>query len=375
MEAAVQSSDYEGYVAELLASVESTELPTPFLVIDRTRMMHNIERMQSFLDSQNADLRPHVKAHKTSAIALHQMTAGACGVTCSTTDEVAAMVGAGIADVLLANVVIDPRRLAALAASAHKATVTVSCDSRESVAALNAAAKSADSNIGVVIDCDIGMGRNGVRSLEEAKAVANDVEKASNLLLRGVMGFEGHVVDISDRAERAERAVAAMSTAINIRRELEQSGYELPIMTGGSSATYDSVGCLPEMTELQAGSYALMDGDYRRLIPEFDPALIVVATVTTSASDGGITTDVGSKRLAVDCGAPVLVGCEVEYLYTAEEHTVWKLVGGTAPRVGERLAVLPAHGCSTMSMYRYALVAEEGYVVGRYDIDGRDPLS
>lgn len=351
------------------------ERPTPFLVIDRARLLGNLARMQGYFDGRAPALRPHVKAHKCTAIARLQVDAGACGVTCSTTDEVAAMVASGIDDVLLANVVIDPHRLASLAASAERATVTAAVDSLEAVARLDAAAERAGVRVGAVIDCDVGMGRNGVRSVEEAVALAQAIDGSRRLTLRGTMGFEGHLVDLPDRDERAERAVAALSGAVAIGAELARLGHEVPVFTGGSSATYDSSGAMDAMTELQAGSYALMDADYRTLVPEFEPALGIVATVTTSASDGAVVVDVGSKRLAVDCGTPELLGYPTEHRYTAEEHTVYRLLDGPAPRVGERVVVLPAHGCSTMSMYRDVLVAEDGAVVDTYAIDARDPLA
>lgn len=349
--------------------------PTPFLVIERERLLGNIGRMQAWFDARPSALRPHVKSHKCTAIARLQVEAGACGVTCSTTDEVAAMVAAGIDDVLLANVVIDRTRLASLAASAARATVTAAVDSLEAVARLDAAAEQADVRVGAVIDCDVGMGRNGVRSVEEAVAVADALRRSRRLTLRGAMGFEGHLVDLPDRAERAERAVAALSGAVAIRDELARIGYEVPVFTGGSSATYDASGAMDAMTELQAGSYALMDADYRRLVTEFTPALGIVATVTTSASDGAVVVDVGSKRLAVDCGTPELLGYPAEHRYTAEEHTVYTLLDGPAPQVGERVVVLPAHGCSTMSMYRDVLVCADAAVTETWAIDARDPLA
>ena len=367
-----ESADVD--LVELAGAVKS-DLPTPFLVIDRRRMLANIARMQSAVRSIGTELRPHVKAHKSAAIARAQLEAGACGVTCSTTDEVAAMITGGIPDVLLANVTIDPSRLRSLATSASRATVTAAVDSPEAVSRLEAVAGDLEVNVNVVIDCDIGMKRNGVRDMDEAVQLAETIRGAPHLTLNGVMGYEGHVVDIRDREERARKAVDAVMTAVEIARELRRLGYNASVLTGGSSATYDSSGAIEEMSELQAGSYALMDADYRQLVPEFEPALIVVATVLTSAKDGSVVVDVGSKRHAVDCGTPELLGYAANHEYTAEEHTVYTVTNGSAPRVGERVAVLPGHGCSTMNMYRYAVVAEAGRAVDAYTIDARDPLA
>ena len=349
--------------------------PTPFLAIDLDAMERNIAQMQGFFEGRTAGIRPHVKSHKSSAIARLQMEAGAVGVTCSTTDEVAAMVAAGVPDVLLANVVADSLRLASLAASARAGRVTVAVDSSASVAALARAAEAAGATIGVVIDFDIGMRRNGVPDVEDGLAVAEELTRANGLELRGVMAYEGHLVSIAERAERARAATDAFAGPIALLGELRRRGFDAPILTGGATATYDSSGVLPEMTDVQAGTYVLMDATYRKRVPEFETAIALIATVATVRRDGRIVLDAGAKRLATDLGKPELLGFEAEHSSTAEEHTMFQSLGGPLPSVGDRVAVLPAHVCTTMSMYGRALGFRAGALERLLEIDGRDPLA
>lgn len=357
-----------------LAAADGLERwPTPLLALDLDTLEGNIARMAGAFADRPGGVRPHIKTHKCSEIARMQVAAHGRGVTCSTTDEVAAVVAAGIDDVLLANVVGDPLRLRALLAQARIASVTVAVDSPEAVALLEREARAAQTPIGAVVERDIGMGRNGVNSLAEGLRVAEAVATSPWLSLRGVMAYEGHLVDLEDRGERARRSLAAMEAALDLLHALRDRGHAAPMFTGSSTATYDATGMLPEMTDVQAGTYVLMDEVYRGLTPEFEPALAVVATVLTSRRDGTIVLDVGAKRLGTDWGDPALAGLEAEYRYTAEEHTVFGLLGGRRPRVGERVAMVPGHACTTMSLYQAVHACRAGVVERRLAIDARDP--
>jgi D-serine deaminase-like pyridoxal phosphate-dependent protein len=362
-------------VGDLLASARLNEVPTPFLVVDQPTLERNLAAMQNAFGGRSASLRPHVKTHKCTAIARLQVAAGAVGVTCSTTDEVAAMAAAGIGDVLLGNVVTDRQRLRSLAASATVARVAVAVDSEEAVSLLAAAAAAVGALVGAVVEIDIGMARNGVASVADGIALAETIAATPALELRGVMAYEGHLVDTADRAERGELAVRAFEPALELLHELRARGLEAPILTGGATATHDSTGALPEMTDVQAGTYALMDATYRKLAPEFEPAAVVVATVLTSRADGPLVLNLGQKRLGSDWGHPEIVGYEARHLYTAEEHCVFQHAGGPRPRVGERVALLPPHICTTMGLYREAFAWRDGEVADGFAIDARDPLA
>lgn len=360
-------------LAELPAIPEIQEQPTPFLAIDLEAAEKNIARMQSFFETRKAHLRPHVKAHKSTFIARLQ-DAGQ-GVTCSTTDEVVAMAAAGINDILLANIVAHPIRASSLATAASRAQVTVAIDSIEIARLFDHVADAFGVQFGVVIEYDIGMRRNGVLSTDEGVRLADQIAKMKNLLLRGVMAYEGHLIAIEDRAERARRAMEAFDRVGEFASKLRDCGFEVAIITGGSTATYDSTGTSPWITEVQAGTYVLMDATYSRLTPEFHPAVAMIATVTTSRSNGEIVADVGSKRLALDWGYPALAGYDAVHLGTSEEHTMFRLTEGHIPRVGEPIAIIPAHVCSTMAIHQSAVACRSGAVEDIIEIDARDPLS
>jgi D-serine deaminase-like pyridoxal phosphate-dependent protein len=361
-------------LAWLAAAGKTQAMPTPFPAIDLDVMDRNIALMQAFFHGKSARLRPHVKTHKSTAIARMQVDAGANGVTCSTTDEVAAMVAAGITDVLLANVVTDTIRLQSLAASAARADVMVAVDSLEAAELLSGAVSAAGARIGVVIDFDIGMGRNGVVGMDEAERLTAAVVRLPGLRLRGVMAYEGHLVDVDDREMRARKVTDAWSPALALYQHL-QAHYDLDVLTGGATSTYDIVAAFPNFSDIQAGTYVLMDTTYHHLTPEFEPAVAVIASVQTVRPGERVVVNAGAKRLSTDWGAPSLVGYASDFVYTAEEHTVFQLTGGDAPSVGDRVAIIPGHACTTMSMYRMAAGCRNGALEKVLEIDARDPLA
>ena len=138
-------------LAALAASLEMPGQATPFAVVDLDIMERNLDRIARYFRDRPANLRPHFKHHKCTEIARMQIDAGAVGIACQTSDEVAAAVRAGIADVLMANVVADPARLASLARSAGP-RVTIAVDSSAAAEMASAAARGEGTTLNVVIE-------------------------------------------------------------------------------------------------------------------------------------------------------------------------------------------------------------------------------
>jgi D-serine deaminase-like pyridoxal phosphate-dependent protein len=277
-----------------------------------------------------ARCRPHVKAHKTIALAREQAARGHRTFTCATPREMEGMAKAGLGDdLLLANEVVDPDRLRRLAELDARVTVAV-----DSEATIDAAARA---GIGeVVIDVFVGMPRCGCPP-DRAGPLA-DAARARGLSVRGVMGYEGHVVGVADRATRVEQTEAAMRMLLDAHADV---GGEL--VSGGGTGTFD---INTWVTEIQAGSYALMDTAYDHLDLPFRLALSIVATVI-SVSDGWAVADCGLKALGMDHGDPTVIGHTV--WYCSDEHVTF---GPASPvAVGDRVRVLPAHVDPTVAYH------------------------
>jgi len=321
------------------------DLQTPILAVDAARLDRNLRAMSEALPG--ARLRPHVKAHKSTSLARRQQELGHRAFTCATVREVEGMAAAGLGDdLLLANEVVDARRLGAL-----DARVTVAVDSEETI---DAAARGGVAE--VLIDVNIGLPRCGCTP-QRAPALA-DFARARGLEVRGVMGYEGHLMGVEDRAERVRRVAEAMAPLVDVHARV---GGE--VISAGGTGTYD---CNPSATEIQAGSYALMDGAYDRLDLPFEPALQLVATVI-SVSEKWAVADCGLKALGMDHGNPSIPGAKV--WFCSDEHVTF--APESPVRVGDRVRVWPAHVDPTVAYHERLVLVEDDRVIDTWSVDLR----
>jgi D-serine deaminase-like pyridoxal phosphate-dependent protein len=328
------------------------QLRTPALVIDADVLERNLGTMAAALPGPR--LRPHVKAHKCTALASAQSATGHHAFTCATTREVLGMVDAGLGDdLLLANEVVDPVLLGALADAQSNAAITIAVDSAETIAAASSAGMR-----NVLIDVDVGLPRCGCRVADAGRLA--DLARRKGLEVRGVMGYEGHLMVVPDRGDQRTRVAAAMDLLMAAH---DQVGGE--IISAGGTGTYD---LHDRVTEIQAGSYALMDTHYAQLGLPFEQACFVVGTVVSSNPRHAVA-DVGLKALGMDHGNPSIAGARV--WFCSDEHITFSVDDGASPHVGERVRVVPAHIDPTMAMHSVAWVVRGDEVIDRWPIDLR----
>ena len=322
-------------------------LPSPALVVDMAAFEANVAAADGLLRGGPKRLRPHVKTHRTPALALRQLTAATAGLTCATVGEAEAMVAAGAADVLVANEVILPGKLARLAALAARARVHAAVDSAEGALALGEAARRAGAEVLVLVDVDVGLGRCGVAGPEEAVELARIVERTPGLRLEGIMGYEGRMR--ASRAERSRAITRAYQALARTREALLRSRLPVGTVSSAGTSTLREALADPAITEIQAGTYALMEPDLDGLELPFVPACSVVASVI-SRTGSRVVLDAGRKSIACDYGppAPLLEGAELESIH--EEHITLRC-GGAAPSLGGRVALRPGHVRLTFNLH------------------------
>jgi D-serine deaminase-like pyridoxal phosphate-dependent protein len=316
--------------------VRVADLPTPALVVDASALAANLDTMAAA--RPGSALRPHVKAHKCTVLAREQVARGHRALCAATPRELLGLAAAGLGeDLLLANESVDAHRLAALAACGARVTVAVDSDATVTAAA-GAGLRE------VLVDVNVGLPRCGCRP-DDAGRIA-DLARRRGLTVRGVMGYEGHVVGVPDRTARAEQTAAAMGT---LARAHELVGGE--VISAGGTGTYD-VNTLA--TEIQAGSYALMDTAYAQLDLPFSLALRVLATVVSVARRYAVA-DAGLKAFGMDHGNPRVVDGEV--LFCSDEHVTF--IPGAPLKVGDRVLLEPSHVDPTVA-YHDALHLADG---------------
>jgi D-serine deaminase-like pyridoxal phosphate-dependent protein len=208
----------------------------------------------------------------------------------------------------------------------------------------------------VVIDVNIGLPRCGCRP-DDAGRLA-DLARAKRLTVRGVMGYEGHVVGLDDRALRARLTEESMQLLLAAHRQV---GGE--IISAGGTGTYD---CNVWATEIQAGSYLLMDTTYARLGLPFRQALSMVATVI-SISPAYAVADCGLKALGMDHGNPLIERAHV--LFCSDEHITF--VPEQPLRVGDRIQVWPAHIDPTLAYHAQVHLVSGERVLDTWSVDLR----
>jgi D-serine deaminase-like pyridoxal phosphate-dependent protein len=339
------------------------DVPTPALCVDVETLDANIARMAAFFRGRACGLRPHVKAHKTPAIAARQAAAGCVGFTCATIDEAEMLARHGLENLLIANEIVDRTKLPRLRALAERARVTVAVDSHEGAAALRGLA------VEVLLDVDIGLPRCGVPP-GEARALAAAIA-ATPLPLRGVMGYEGHAMGIADPSARTETARVAIATLLEVAEELRADGHAITVVSAGGTGTYAITGTMPGVTELQAGSYALMDTTYARYGLPFGEALRCLTTVVSVHANLAVL-DAGLKSLAVDHGNPELpADVPASVLFLSDEHTSLALTPAFSARPGDRLWLRPSHVDPTVNLHDRLYAIRDETVVEVWDVEAR----
>jgi D-serine deaminase-like pyridoxal phosphate-dependent protein len=334
--------------------VKLTDLPTPALLVDHTAFEHNITTMGAAWPGTR--LRPHVKAWKCTALARRLHENGHTGFCCATPRETEGMAAAGLGDdLLLANQVVgrSAERLGELARNGNT-RVTVAVDSPETI---DAAASAGIHD--VLIDVNVGMPRCGCDP-DDAGRLA-DTARSKGLEVRGVMGYEGHLM-MEDAATKADKVEAAMQI---LQRAHDTVGGD--VISGGGTGTYATN---KWVTELQAGSFALMDSDYGKLDSPFRQALFVWATVISVNQRGWAVLDAGLKALAMDHGNPTVERGKLWFV--SDEHTTYSpLDGGPLPKVGDRVRVIPAHIDPTIAKHERMYVVDGDEVVDTWAVDLR----
>jgi D-serine deaminase-like pyridoxal phosphate-dependent protein len=350
------------------------EVITPALLLDLDIARTNIKAMAAKFGSLPASLRPHIKAHKSPHLARLEIEAGAVGVTCATAWEAIAMAEAGISDVLIANEVVHPDKIRALMTAACDHRITVAVDDEQNVRMLDEAAQAAGARLEVLLEVDVGMGRCGVRDEQAALHVAKSVARSRNLRFRGLQGYEGHCMGEPDRQVREQKAAAANEKLVAVADYLASRGLSSQVISGGGTATYYITGANPRITEVQAGSYSLMDRRHDRLVPEtFGIALTVLATVV-SRQGNTVVLDAGRKALATEFGPPPLAevpgACIRSY---AEEHCIVDFPDTPPLSLGDTVELYTETLPTTISLYDAYHVVEAGHVTDIWPITARGP--
>ncbi len=347
---------------------------TPQLLIDLDVVDANLRRMFDAFRGRPVGVRVHFKSLKCAGLARHIAAAGGNGFLCAKLNEAEVLADAGLTDILLANQVVGPIKLRRVAELARRARLRVCVDDPANVEELSRAAREAGSTVGVLVEVNIGMDRCGVEPGEPAVALARKIHGSPGLRFDGLQGYDGHLQLVADPAERRARCLQSLEKLVGTRRLIERAGIPVEVVTGAGTGTWEFVGGYEGVTEIQPGSFVLMDCAYHAVRPEFGCALSIL-TAVISRRPRWYVLDAGSKAISRDFGTPVVKGRPQDKITRLSEEHANVESADPAVRRGDRVEVIPAHCCATMNLHRTCLAVRRGRVEavwpieasGRYD--------
>ncbi len=360
------------------------EVDTPALLIDLDAFVANLDAMAGLLAPTGVKLRAHAKTHKSPVIAHLQMARGAVGQCVQKIAEAEALAWGGVPDILVSNEVVGAAKLARLAALAGIARVAICADDAAQVRAIESAAAEAGTRLRVLVEIDVGAGRCGVTPGPDAVALAKTIAASRHLIFGGLQAYHGSAQHRRTPAERQALIASAVEGTRRTVEQLRQQGLDCPIVGGGGTGTFALEAGSGVYTEIQAGSYVFMDADYARNldaagapVTTFRHALFVLSTVMSAPRPGIAVLDAGLKALAVDSGLPLVwQRPEITYAGASDEHG--KLTFGpdaTAPRLGEKLRLVPGHCDPTVDRYDWYVGIRRGRVECLWPIAAKGGMS
>jgi D-threonine aldolase len=350
------------------------EIDTPALLIELDAFERNLRTLADSVKGRPVRVRAHAKTHKCPEIAKRQIAMGAVGVCCQKVSEAEAMVDGGIADVLVSNEVVGRAKLTRLAELSQRARLGVCVDHPDNVAAL----ASSGATLDVYIELEVGMRRCGVPPGEPVLALAQAIARHRNLRFAGLQAYHGRAQHIRSMVERRAAIEDAARAVRETKAVLERNGITCPTVTGAGSGTYMLEVEAGAWDELQPGSYIFMDVDYGRNewmapLPRFEQSLFVLSTVMSTPAPERAIVDAGLKASSIDSGMPtVWLRDGYNYARASDEHGLVEIAqGAKAPRLGEKLKLVPGHCDPTVNLYDWYVCVRDERVEALWPISAR----
>ena len=338
------------------------ELDTPVLLADLDLIDRNILQMAEYLKSRKTKLRAHTKVHRIPFLAHKQLAAGAKGICCQKISEAQVMTTSGIRDIIVTNEIVTSEKIKRLVALAKSGNISVPVDDKFNAQRISKIASEQKVDVGVFVDVHLGSQRCGVEPGEPAVELAKSIAGLKGLRLEGLMGFEGHLSWIEPREKRREEVGQAEALLVKTRTLAEKSGIHVDNISAGSTGTYDVTANNPELTELQAGTYVLMDGEYYRHVPEFKCALTVLTTVISRPDEKRAITDAGLMSINTALGNPTVAGrddLDVEALHA--ENTILRTKGHKI-KIGDKIELIPSYLDGTINCHNRIYAMRRAHV-------------
>jgi D-serine deaminase-like pyridoxal phosphate-dependent protein len=349
------------------------QLDTPCLILDMDELDHNMDVIADYYGDRHSKLRGHSKNHKSPALALRQIQRGGTigGVCAAKVAEAEVMVQGGVASVFVTSEVVAPAKIARLCELAHQAEILVACETEANARDISEAASAQGVDIGVVIEQETGLLRCGVQEVEPGVALARAIDSLPGLSLKGVMSHQMMAEVSSDREDRATEAHRLIQPVLDLREAMIDAGLPVEIVSTGETWSYDIAGDMPEVTEIQGGSYLVMETSYDYM-QDFHLAGKVLSTIISMPGPGTAIGDAGARAVCGIKGLPRVEGRPgVEAVDMDADRTVFRVAEGTELEVGDQVILLPGQQDAMVSRWDRFIGIRDGVVEAVWDIEAR----
>lgn len=342
------------------------DIDTPSLMLDLDAFEENLRTMQVLAERNGVALRPHAKAHKCPEIALRQIALGAQGICCQKVSEALPFLAAGVRDIHISNEVVGAPKLALLARLARQAKVSVCVDHAQALYALSQAMELQSASIAVLVEIDVGQKRCGVQTPDEALALARIAQQLPNVEFVGLQAYHGgvqHKRSLDQREKSCNKTQQLIHTYLDA---FERAAIPCPIVTGGGTGTAAFDAASKVFTEIQAGSYPFMDGDYASNdwgeALSFKHSLFLLGTVMSTPTAERAVVDIGLKSTSAESGLPQPADAAIGWSCLAinDEHTLLQAADAKSrPALGAQVRLIPGHCDPTFNLHD-SIVAVRG---------------
>ena len=344
------------------------DLQTPCPIVDVDIVEANLQRWQARCDALGIANRPHIKTHKSIALAQRQLELGAVGLNCQKLSEAEVMIDGGARDILITFNIIGKPKIRKLAQLAKRAAMSVTVDNDVALDGVAEAAAMGGADIAVLIECDTGAARCGVQTPDEARRLALRVQETPGLVFRGLLTYP----PFGDRLKAAKFLAEAKSLC-------EAAGLTVDVVSSGASVDMWSDEGLEDITEYRIGTYVYFDRSQieRGSASVGDCALTVLTTVVSRPTDDRAMIDAGTKALTSDQlggkGFGLIPSHPNAEIYALnEEHGYVSLSDGERkPQVGDLLKVIPNHVCVVSNLVDKVILVRGDQVLGAMKVDAR----
>jgi D-serine deaminase-like pyridoxal phosphate-dependent protein len=360
-----------------LVGADKNAVDTPALFVDLDVLEQNITRIAGACRQGAINWRPHTKGIKVPQIARMLVEGGAAGITCAKLGEAEVMAAYGFSDILIANQIVGPQKIARLVALRRSCDVMVAVDSRENVTAIAEAARAAGVTVRLVIEVDMGMKRAGVEPGDACVALAQFIAQQSGVKFAGLMGWEGQTAGIADAKEKAAAVSAAVRGIAQTAEMCRKAGLPVEIVSCGGTGTYWLTAAQPGVTEIQAGGGVFCDVHYAKdFAVEHPYALTVMTTVISRPTPNRIICDAGKKTMSSDASMPEPLGLgQVRAARLSAEHGTIELNDPSeTPRVGDRLEWVVGYSDTTVHLHEEIYATRKGRIEAVWPILGRGKI-